>query len=136
MARPKGSGKFGPVRSLRLPRDLDGWFEERLRMERDRAASDILLEAVHGGLRLQRGYMRRQRAALAALIEAGDREGYQSYLHALADSFGSAYVRHIEAWLAADGLSTPGYTLLSSPASSIPPMSTAATTDTDVTAKL
>jgi hypothetical protein len=136
MARPKGSGKFGPVRSLRLPHDLDEWLEERLRNERDRAASDILLEAIHGGLRLQRGYMRRQRTALAALIEARDRDGYESYRRALADSFGSAYVQHVEAWLAADGLLAPGYTLLSSPASSIPPTSTAATTDADVTAKL
>jgi hypothetical protein len=136
MARPRGSGKFGPVRSLRLPHDLDCWFEERLRVERDRAASVILLEAIHGGLRLQRGYMRRQRDALAALIEARDRAGYESYCRALADSFGSAYVRHVEAWLASDGLVAPGYTLPSSPASSIPPIRIAAATDADVTAKL
>lgn len=136
MARPKGSGKLGVVRSLRLPHDLDRWFEERLRTEKDRSASEILLEAIHGGLRLERGYMHRQRSALAALIEAGDRTGYESYCRALADSFGSAYVRHVEAWLASDGIVAPGYTLPSSPASSIPPIRIAAATDAEVTAKL
>ena len=97
MARPKGSGRFGPVRSLRLPLDLDRWFEQRLRDEAARPASDILLEAVHSGLRLQAGYMPRQRRALGELISANDRAAYDSYVRALADSFGSAYVRHLEA---------------------------------------
>jgi hypothetical protein len=92
------------VRSLRLPLELDRWFEQRLCDEAARSASDILLEAVHGGLRLQEGYMTRQRAALLALLRANDRPGYESYLQALADSFGAAYVRHLEAWLAADGV--------------------------------
>jgi hypothetical protein len=104
MARPKGSGRFGPVRSLRLPLELDEWFEERLRHDASRAASDILLEAVHGGLRLQAGYMSRQRRALGAMAIANDRARYESYARALADSFGSAYVRHLEAWLLADGI--------------------------------
>ncbi|MGA8098302.1 MAG: hypothetical protein WB810_06550, partial [Candidatus Cybelea sp.] len=64
MARPKGSAKLGPVRSLRLPLDLDHWFEQRLRDEIERPASDILLEALHGGLRLQSGYMNRHRQTL------------------------------------------------------------------------
>jgi hypothetical protein len=104
MPRPKGSGRFGPVRSLRLPRDLDLWFEQRLRDEAARPASDILLEAVHGGLRLRDGYMRRQRHALGLLIAANDRARYESYVRALADSFGSGYVTHLEAWLRADGM--------------------------------
>jgi hypothetical protein len=136
MARPRGSGKFGPVRSLRLPHDLDRWFEERLCAEPDRAASEMLLEAIHGGLRLQPGYMRRQRIALAELIAARNRAGYESYRRALADSFGNVYLQHVEAWLAADGVLPPDYTLPSNPASSIPPINTAATTDAEVTAKL
>jgi hypothetical protein len=103
MSRPKGSGKFGSVRSLRLPVELDRWFEVRLREEAQRPASDILLEAVHGGLRLQPGYMRRHRDALAALIAEEDAVRYESYVSALADSFGTAYVKHVEAWLAAGG---------------------------------
>lgn len=103
MPRPKGSGKLGPVRSLRLPLELDDWFEQRLRDDGARPASDILLEAVHGGLRLQPGYMTRQHRALGELIRAGDRVRYDSYVRALADSFGSAYVNHVEAWLFADG---------------------------------
>jgi len=103
MSRPKGSGRFGSVRSLRLPRALDEWFEQRLRDEVSRSASDILLEAVHGGLRLQPGYMTRQHRALGALGAANDRARYESYVDALTDSFGSAYVKHLEAWLTAEG---------------------------------
>lgn len=104
MSRPKGSGKLGPVRSLRLPIELDQWFEQRLRDDVARSASDILLEAVHGGLRLQSGYMNRHRRALGAFVVACDRLGYDSYMRALTDSFGIAYVKHVEAWLAADGV--------------------------------
>ncbi len=102
MSRPKGSGKFGPVRSLRLPRDLDEWLEQRLRDEADRSASDILLQAVHSGLRLRRGYMQRQRATLEALSRERDFPAYEAYLRALEDAFGRAYADHIEAWLVAD----------------------------------
>jgi hypothetical protein len=104
MSRPKGSGKLGPVRSLRLPLELDEWFEQRLRDEAARSASDILLDAVHGGLRLQPGYMGRQHLALSVFAAANDRVRYESYVGALADSFGSAYVKHLEAWLVDDGL--------------------------------
>lgn len=103
MSRPKGSGKFGAVRSLRLPLELDRWFERRLREDATRPASDILLEAVHGGLRLRSGYMTSQYRALASFVSANDRTRYGSYVRALADSFGSAYVKHLEAWLLADG---------------------------------
>lgn len=104
MSRPKGSGKLGPVRSLRLPLELDEWFEQRLRDEAARPASDILLDAVHGGLRLQPGYMLRQHLVLSAFVAAHDRIRYESYVRALADSFGSTYVKHLEAWLVADGI--------------------------------
>ena len=67
MPRPKGSAKLGQVRSLRLPLELDEWFERRLREDVRRCASDVLLEAVHGGLRLQPGYMWRQRVTLTSL---------------------------------------------------------------------
>jgi hypothetical protein len=107
MPRRKGSGKFGPVRSLRLPRDLDEWFERRLLDETDRSASDILLQAVHGGLRLRPGYMQRQRRTMAALALSRDVAGYESYSRALADSFGRLYLSHIEAWLSADGIAIP-----------------------------
>jgi len=104
MPRAKGSGKFGPVRSLRLPLELDRWFELRLREDALRPASDILLEAVHGGLRLQPGYMRRQYDSLAALVSANDKRPYDTYIRALNDAFGSGYVKHLEAWLRSDGV--------------------------------
>lgn len=104
MPRAKGSGKFGPVRSLRLPLELDRWFERRLREDAVRPASDILLEAVHGGLRLRPGYMRRQYDSLAALIAANDPRHYETYIRALDDAFGSGYVKHLEAWLHSDGV--------------------------------
>jgi hypothetical protein len=104
MPRAKGSGKFGPVRSLRLPLELDRWFERRLREDAVRPASDILLEAVHGGLRLQSGYMRRQYDSLAALVAANDLRRYETYIRALDDAFGSGYVKHLETWLHSDGV--------------------------------
>lgn len=107
MSRTKGSGKYGPVRSLRLPLELDEWFERRLRDDAARSASDILLEAVHGGLRLQKGYMLRQYRALAEFVAADDRPGYESYARALADAFGNGHVSHLEAWLQADGIQLP-----------------------------
>jgi hypothetical protein len=104
MPRAKGSGKFGPVRSLRLPLELDRWFESRLREDALRPASDMLLEAVHGGLRLQPGYMRRQYSSLAALVSGNDLRRYETYVRALNDTFGSGYVKHLEAWLRSEGV--------------------------------
>ncbi len=95
------------MRSLRLPRDLDEWFERRLRDQANRSASDILLQAVHGGLRLRPGYMQRHRCTMAALALSRDHAGYESYARALADSFGRLYVSHIEAWLLTDGIAVP-----------------------------
>ncbi len=118
MPRLKGSAKLGQVRSLRLPLELDEWFERRLREDARRSASDVLLEAVHGGLRLQPGYMWRQRVTLTSLAAAGERKLYDSYLGALADTFGSAYVKHIEAWLQADGILPFDTAVRASPAAS------------------
>lgn len=92
------------MRSLRLPLELDRWFERRLREDAARPASDILLEAVHGGLRLQPGYMRRQYDSLAALVAGNDARRYETYIRALDDAFGSDYVKHLEAWLHSDGV--------------------------------
>lgn len=104
MPRIKGSGSAGPVRSLRLPRELDAWFEDRLRENPRRGASDLLLELLHGGLRLRHGYMLGQYRALARLIERKDRAGCDAYLSALLDTFGTHYVEHIKKWLSAEGL--------------------------------
>ncbi len=87
MPRPKRSAKLGQVRSLRLPLELDERFERRLRADASRCASDVLLEAVHGGLRLQPGYMWRQRVTLTSLLTAGEWKLYESYLAALGDTF-------------------------------------------------
>lgn len=102
MPRIKGSGVMGPVRSLRLPRDLDMWFETRLREYPDRSASGLLLEVFHGGLRLDRGYMQRHRQAVEALLRAHDIAGHATYRRALVDTFGLAYVEHIEKWIEAE----------------------------------
>ncbi len=102
MPRIKGSGVMGPVRSLRLPLDLDMWFEKRLREFPDRSASALLLEVFHGGLRLDRGYMRRHRRAVEALQVVGDSAGHAAYVKALRDTFGAAYVDHINKWIEAE----------------------------------
>lgn len=114
MPRLRGSGKLGTVRSLRLPLPLDRWFEQRLCEERDRSASDLLVEAVHGGLRLRPGYMIRHRRTLEQQIRNGDRTLYETYVAALDDAFGEAYIQHIQAWLRADGVSIPDAWLRSS----------------------
>lgn len=99
MPRVKGSGTMGVVRSLRLPRSLDAWFEARLREHPERSASELLLALFHGGLRLQDGYMERHRAYLERHADAGDVRAYAAYRQALADTFGEAYAAHVEAWI-------------------------------------
>lgn len=101
MPRVKGSGLLGVVRSLRLPLALDEWFEKRLCQEPQRSASDMLLELVHGGLRLRRGYMERHRAELEAYGARNDAQGYGDYRRALEQTFGLTYVEHLERWLQA-----------------------------------
>lgn len=97
MPRPKGSGKMGPVRALRLPRALDAWFEERLRERPTVSSSALLLEIIHGGLRLLPGYMGRHRASLIRLQD--DSQARSIYVAALRETFGAAYVAHLESWL-------------------------------------
>lgn len=105
MGRPRGAAA-GQTRSLRLPLAIDRWFEERLVREPHRPASDILVELVHGGLRLREGYMAIHRRALEALEPDGPEA--IAYRAALLDTFGPAYVDHLERWLAADRLALTG----------------------------
>lgn len=102
MARLHGSGKLGPTRSVRLPVGLDGWFWERLELKPEMSASELLVSLVHGGLRLRDGYMSVHRAALERLQQSGSDELYQNYIDCLCDTFGPAYVEHLERWLASD----------------------------------
>jgi hypothetical protein len=91
---------------MRLPAALDDWFEARLRAHPHRSASDVLVELVHGGLRLRDGYMSIHRHALEQ--RAGDSVAYAEYRSALADTFGPDYVAHVEQWLEADGVAPAG----------------------------
>ncbi|HTW83486.1 MAG TPA: hypothetical protein VMD91_05380 [Candidatus Sulfotelmatobacter sp.] len=100
--RPR-RGKMGPTRSTRLPAELDAWLESRLLVHRDRSVSEILLELIHGGLRLREGYMAVHRRVLEDLA-AGEPARYQTYRGCLLDTFGPAYVAHLDRWLEADGV--------------------------------
>ena len=62
----------------------------------------LLVELVHGGLRLRDSYMSIHRYALEA--RAGDATAYGEYRTALHDTFGPEYVEHLERWLEADGV--------------------------------
>lgn len=101
MARPRGNST-GPTRSMRLPLPLDEWFEARMRAYPQRSASDLLVELVHGGLRLRDGYMSTHRYALEA--RSGDPAAYGEYRACLHDTFGPQYVEHLERWLEAEGV--------------------------------
>lgn len=105
MARPRGNST-GPTRSMRLPLALDEWFETRMRAHPQRSASDLLVELVHGGLRLRDGYMSIHRYALEA--RAADRAAYGEYRACLNDTFGPQYVEHLERWLEAEGVRPDG----------------------------
>ncbi len=104
MPRAKGSGTTGPVRSLRLPRELDAWFEERLTQEPERSATELLLALMHGGLRLRPGYMVTHRRALESILLTGNLTRYETYLGVLSDTFGARYVEHLQKWLESDGI--------------------------------
>ncbi len=104
MARPRGPSA-GQTRSLRLPAALDDWFEARMRAHPHRSASDLLVELIHGGLRLRDAYMSIHRYALEA--RAGTPAAYAEYRSCLADTFGPEYVEHLERWLEADGVAFP-----------------------------
>jgi hypothetical protein len=99
MPRAKGSGAMGPVRSLRLPRGLDRWFEERLRETPDIGPSRLLLRLIHGGLRLRPHYMARHREALENYARQNDERSYGIYLQAVRDTLGDAYATHLLAWI-------------------------------------
>jgi hypothetical protein len=101
MPRPRGA-TTGAARSFRLPIALDDWFEVRMRAHPHRSASDLLVELVHGGLRLRDGYMSIHRHALEARVH--DAPAYANYRTCLLDTFGADYVEHVESWLEADGI--------------------------------
>jgi hypothetical protein len=92
----------GATRSMRLPIALDEWLEARMRAHPHRSASELLVELVHGGLRLRDGYMSIHRYALEERI--GRPEAYAEYRACLHGTFGPDYVEHLERWLEADGV--------------------------------
>lgn len=98
---------MGPTRSVRLPRALDEWFAQRLERHRERSSSEILVQLVHGGLRLRDGYMAIHRRMLEQHLAAGDEAAYAGYVACLNDTFGHEYVAHLERWLAADRITAP-----------------------------
>ncbi len=104
MGRVKGSGKFGVTRSTRLPAALDAWLEERIARDGNRSVSDILIELIHGGLRLREGYMAIHRRVLEH--HRNDPAAYATYRACLLDTFGREYVEHLNRWLEADGVET------------------------------
>jgi hypothetical protein len=94
---------MGPTRSTRLPAAIDEWLESRLMLHRDKSVSEILLELIHGGLRLREGYMAIHRRVLEARL-AGDPASYAAYRACLLDTFGHEYLEHLDRWLEADGV--------------------------------
>lgn len=107
MPRSKGSGAAGPTRSVRLPNALDRWLCERLAQHPEQSPSEVLVSLVHGGLRLRDGYMAVHRRELEFYALAANASAYRTYLRCLADTFGPAYVEHLERWLGADGVAGP-----------------------------
>jgi hypothetical protein len=101
MPRPRGT-TTGATRSMRLPIALDEWLESRMQAHPHRSASDLLVELVHGGLRLRDGYMSIHRYALEARVSTPT--AYADYRACLSDTFGAEYVEHLERWLEADGV--------------------------------
>jgi hypothetical protein len=93
---------MGPTRSVRLPRALDEWFAERLERHPERSPSEMLVQLVHGGLRLREGYMAIHRRVLEEHVRSGRPDVYAAYVRCLNDTFGPEYVAHLEKWLAAD----------------------------------
>jgi hypothetical protein len=73
-----------------------------MRAHPQRSTSDVLVELVHGGLRLRDGYMSIHRYALEA--RSGSPEAYAEYRMCLTDTFGREYVEHLERWLEAEGV--------------------------------
>jgi hypothetical protein len=92
---------------VRLPLALDEWFVQRLDLKPEKSASELLVSLVLGGLRLRDGYMAVHRRSLEHYATTGQNEAYRVYRRALHDTFGRAYVEHLERWLEADGVKTP-----------------------------
>ncbi len=93
---------MGATRSARLPQALDDWFTERLRRHPERSPSEVLVQLIHGGLRLREGYMAIHRRALERYASTGAHDMYAAYIECVTDTFGPDYVAHLEDWLAAD----------------------------------
>jgi len=89
---------------MRLPLELDRWFQERLEFHETGSPSDLLVGLIHGGLRLREGYMAVHRRTLERHLIAGRSDLYDAYLSCLLDTFGPQYVRHLERWLEADSV--------------------------------
>ncbi len=98
---------MGPTRSMRLPRQLDEWFTERLARHAERSPSEFLVALIHGGLRLREGYMAIHRRVLERHLICGETELYAAYIRCLDDTFGKEYVAHLEDWLAAEQVAHP-----------------------------
>jgi hypothetical protein len=107
VGRTHGSGSAGPTRSVRLPKALDLWFTARLERHAERSPSELLVQLVHGGLRLREGYMAIHRRTLEQLITAGQLDAYALYLRCLDDTFGPEYVVHLKNWLVAERIAIP-----------------------------
>ena len=93
---------MGSTRSMRLPRALDAWLDERLDLHPERSPSEVLVTLVHGGLRLREGYMAIHRRVLEHYVTSGQHDVYAAYVRCLLDTFGPEYVEHLERWLEAD----------------------------------
>lgn len=98
---------MGPTRSMRLPQALDEWFAERLTRHPERSPSAILVQLVHGGLRLREGYMEIHRRVLEQYLASGATDTYAAYVQCLLDTFGSEYVAHLNDWIAAERTTRP-----------------------------
>ncbi len=107
---------MGPTRSTRLPQALDEWFDERLRRYAERSPSELLVQLIHGGLRLREGYMAVHRRALEQVASSADEAAYATYIRCLTDTFGPEYVSHLENWLAADGIDLTAVSRVDAPA--------------------
>jgi len=95
---------MGVTRSARLPAALDRWLESRMNAHLHKSPSEVLVELIHGGLRLRDGYMSIHRRRLEELLRLGERETLEAYRTCLRDTFGDAYVEHLDRWLDADGV--------------------------------
>lgn len=73
-------------------------------IHRNKSSSEVLIELIHGGLRLRDGYMSIHRRALEHVLRSGDAAAYATYRACLIDTFGHEYIEHLESWLDADGV--------------------------------